>query len=105
MGPVATHDAHGLAADRTGGALTATRPGRPRAARRVGALLGLALLAVGPAPAAGGPDLEDLLWDLQILPLAPDPPPAFSLTGLDGRRWSQADLRDRAGLLYFWESG
>ena len=62
-------------------------------------------MGAAPSPTPGAEDLDDLLWDLQILPLEADPPPAFSLAGLDGRRWSQADLRGRAGLLYFWESG
>lgn len=72
---------------------------------RAALVAGLAVLAVASAAMGAAPDLEDLLWELQILPLEADAPPAFSLAGLDGRRWSQADLRGRAALLYFWESG
>jgi AhpC/TSA family len=53
-----------------------------------------------PAPSAAA-DLEDLLWDLQIIPL--DGPAAdFRLEALEGQRVSLADFRGRAVLLYFW---
>ena len=65
----------------------------------------LAVLVVASAAMGAAPDLEDLLWELQILPLDGEPPPAFDLEALDGRRWSLADLRGRAALLYFLESG
>jgi hypothetical protein len=48
--------------------------------------------------------INDLLFDLQLLPLEGTTPPAFSLETLDGRRLALADLRGRAALLYFWAS-
>lgn len=76
--------------------------------RAAAALLVLAfglVAAAGPALAAGPVDVEDLLFDLQILPLDGAPPPPFTLEALDGTRWSLAALRGRPALLYFWESG
>ena len=59
----------------------------------------LTVLALA-APIAAG-TLEDLLWDLQLVPLE-GPAPAFELTALDGARVSLADFRGRPVLLYFW---
>ena len=59
--------------------------------------------AAVPAPAAE--DLEDLLWDLQIVPLDDATPPAFTLDALDGGTRSLADCIGRPVMLYFWESG
>lgn len=64
------------------------------------ALLGLAL-AVLPAPAPAA-DLEDLLFDLQVVPLDARPAPAFRLERLEGGSLSLADLRGRPAMLYFW---
>jgi hypothetical protein len=61
-------------------------------ARRVSSLAG---------HTAGG-SLEDLLMDLQLIPLDGQAPKAFSLESLDGRRVSLADLAGRPALLYFW---
>jgi hypothetical protein len=55
-------------------------------------------------PALSAHDLEDLLWDLQIVPLD-DPPPPFTLEALAGGRRSLAEFRGRPVMLYFWESG
>ena len=85
--------------------MTATRPGGRTPTSGLALLLALALMGGAPAGEAPPPDLEDLLWELQILPLEADPPPPFDLQALDGRRWSAADLRGRAAFLYFWESG
>ncbi|MBI4634719.1 MAG: redoxin domain-containing protein [Candidatus Rokubacteria bacterium] len=65
--------------------------------------LGAVLLALclGTAGAATG-KLEDLLWDLQIIPLDGKTPPPFSLERLDGKRVDLKDLRGRPALLYFW---
>ena len=82
--------------------------------------LGIVLLAVGawltgrlPLPtgletsgnaqvAAGS--LDDLLMELQLVPLDGRTPRPFSLAGLDGRRVTLADLAGRPALLYFWAS-
>ncbi len=55
-------------------------------------------------PALAAQDLEDLLWDLQIVPLD-DPAPPFTLEALAGGRRSLAEFRGRPLMLYFWESG
>ena len=46
--------------------------------------------------------LEDLLMDLELLPLDGQAPKAFALDDLDGKRVTLADLRGRPALLYFW---
>ena len=60
------------------------------------------MAAPGPTTAA---DLEDLLWDLQIVPLGPQAAPGLALDDLAGTRVTLEGLRGRAVLLYFWESG
>lgn len=75
------------------------RPGR----RVVGVAAALAALAILAAvPAVHATDLEDLLWDLQVVPLDREPAPGFTLEDLDGGRLSLADLRGRVVFLYFW---
>jgi hypothetical protein len=70
------------------------------------AALGAALLAVVLAAAvgAGADTLDDLLFDLNLVPLDGQAPPALSLPDLGGVRVSVADLRGRVVLLYFWAS-
>ena len=70
------------------------------------ACVAVALVAVWSVsvPAIAANDLEDLLWDLQIVPLDDSAPP-FTLEALDGRRRSLAEFRGRPVMLYFWESG
>ena len=90
--------------------------------KRLGAVIGfgIALLAVGawlagrlPIPtgsrtggsaqvAAGS--LDDLLMELQLVPLDGRTPRPFALASLDGRRVTLADLAGRPALLYFWAS-
>jgi hypothetical protein len=86
----------------------ATSPRPARRARRLGrhgAGL-LALLAVwathGPAAASSTQKIEELLWDLQIVPLEGAAPPSFTLRGLDPPPRSLEDARGRVVLLYFW---
>ena len=46
--------------------------------------------------------LDDLLMDLQLVPLDGQAPKPFALTSLDGRRVALADFAGRPALLYFW---
>jgi cytochrome oxidase Cu insertion factor (SCO1/SenC/PrrC family) len=46
--------------------------------------------------------LDDLLMDLQLVPLDGQAPKAFALDSLDGRRVALADLAGKPALLYFW---
>lgn len=58
-------------------------------------------LAWRPGP-LGAAELEDLLFDLQIIPLGGQNPPAFTLESLDGKKVSLADYRGKPVFLYFW---
>lgn len=65
-----------------------------------GRALILSLLLVAPASAAS---MEDLFFDLELVPLDGRPPAAFSLERLaDGKTVSLADFKGRALLVYFW---
>ncbi|MEX2145769.1 MAG: hypothetical protein WED01_01995 [Candidatus Rokuibacteriota bacterium] len=65
-----------------------------------GRALILSLLVVAPAHAAS---MEDLLFDLELVPLDGRTPAAISLERLaDGKTVSLANLKGRAVLLYFW---
>ena len=46
--------------------------------------------------------LDDLLMDVQLIPLDGQRPKPFALDSLDGRRVALADLAGRPALLYFW---
>jgi hypothetical protein len=60
----------------------------------------LSLLLVVPASAAS---MEDLLFDLELVPLDGRTPAAFSLERLsDGKRVSLSQFKGRALLVYFW---
>ncbi|MGH7314028.1 MAG: TlpA family protein disulfide reductase [Candidatus Rokuibacteriota bacterium] len=73
-------------------------------------LLGGPIQAPGPAPrSAALPEngstaatLDGLMGELQIIPLAGRPAPAFALETLDGARLGLADLAGRPAFLYFW---
>ena len=76
------------------------------AAALVGAWLVLRV-AVNPAPTGRSAvvatgSLDDLIMDLQLLPLDGQAPKPFTLKSLDGRRVALADLAGRPALLYFW---
>ena len=75
------------------------RPGA-RSIRHVVVAAMLACLALA-GPAWRAP-LDDLLSDLQFVPLDGKPAPPFTLAGLDGKPVSLADFKDRVVLLYFW---
>ena len=69
---------------------------------RSGVLVAVALcLALAPWM-AGAADLEDRLFDLQLIPLDSEPAPAFTLESLDGKKVSLSEYRGRAVLLYFF---
>ena len=74
------------------------------------AVVGAAWLA-GLAPRTGSsPDgsvvvagtLDDLLMELQLVPLEGQRPKPFALPSPDGRRVALSDLAGRPALLYFW---
>jgi hypothetical protein len=46
--------------------------------------------------------LDDLLMDLQLLPLDGKTPKTFALESLDGKLVALTDLAGRPALLYFW---
>jgi cytochrome oxidase Cu insertion factor (SCO1/SenC/PrrC family) len=57
--------------------------------------------ADGRAQVAAG-SLDDLLMDLQLVPLDGQAPRPFALETLDGRRMALADFAGKPALLYFW---
>ena len=65
----------------------------------VGALL-VACLAVSAGAQAA--DVEDLLFDLRLIPLDGETPPAFTLESLDGKKVSLDEYRGKPVFLYFW---
>jgi hypothetical protein len=62
----------------------------------------LAALALAAAPGARADAVDDLLFDLQLVPLDGRPAPGFTLPDLAGRPVSLDDHRGRVVLLYFW---
>jgi cytochrome oxidase Cu insertion factor (SCO1/SenC/PrrC family) len=70
------------------------------AACRLGLAVLVAALAWGGGASADS--IDDLLFDLQLVPLDGQAPPPFSLEGLDGKRVSLADIRGQVVMLYFW---
>jgi hypothetical protein len=93
---------------------------RPRALTALGLAVLLGLLGMwllnGPAPVpapvtvarpADGPTaetLDRLLGEMQLIALAGEPAPAFTLETLDGAPLAMGDLAGRPALLYFWAS-
>lgn len=71
----------------------------------VALLLLAAVLAGGAVPEAATKDqVEELLWDLHIVPLDGQAPPPLRATRLDGAPVTLAEVRGRPLLLYFWAS-
>ena len=69
------------------------------------ALLILMVVLSGVASPAMAADkvLDDLLFDLQLVPLEGQTPPPFELERLsDGKKITLAEHRGRPVLLYFW---
>jgi len=48
------------------------------------------------------PDVEELIWDLQVIPLDGQDAIGFTLVSLEGKKISLSGLHGRAVLLYFW---
>ena len=72
---------------------------------KVALALVLVLMAVGVTGPAIAADkvLDDLLFDLQLVPLEGQLPPAFELERYsDGKKVSLAEHRGRPVMLYFW---
>ena len=64
----------------------------------------LLLLAADGAAAATSDTVEDLLFDLQLIPLDGQAPLPFTLEALDGKRVSLTDFKGQVVFLYFWAS-
>ena len=87
-----------------------SRPIAPVAVAAIGllALAGTWLSAGGPAPRSataapgGAGTVDDLLMDLQLVPMDGRAPKPFTLESLDGRQVTLAEVAGRPALLYFW---
>ncbi len=67
------------------------------------ALLILLMAGMTTPAAAASKALDDLLFDLQLVPLAGQTPPAFELERLsDGKKITLAEHRGQPVMLYFW---
>jgi hypothetical protein len=79
-------------------------------ARWMAVLTGFAMLALiggaAPVPAADKDKvLDDLVFDLQLVPLDGQAPAGFELERFgDGKKVTLAEQRGRAVMLYFWAS-
>ncbi len=70
---------------------------------RIALALVLLLMTGAASPAAADKALDELLFDLQLVPLDGQTPPPFELERLaDGKKVSLAELRGRPVMLYFW---
>ncbi len=74
---------------------------RTRAARSI--VVPVLALLLSAAPVAAD-TVDDLLFDLQLVPLDGQAPPEFTLPGLDGKPVSLSQFQGRVVLLYFWAS-
>jgi cytochrome oxidase Cu insertion factor (SCO1/SenC/PrrC family) len=73
-----------------------------RPGRHVTAIAALAVLVL--VVSAGAAPLDELLFELQFVPLDGRPAYQFTLAGLDGKPVSLSHFKDRVVLLYFWAS-
>jgi cytochrome oxidase Cu insertion factor (SCO1/SenC/PrrC family) len=74
--------------------------GAGRPGRHITAIAALAVVVLVVSAAAA--PLDDLLFDLQFMPLDGQPASPFTLAGLDGKPVSLSEFKDRVVLLYFW---
>jgi cytochrome oxidase Cu insertion factor (SCO1/SenC/PrrC family) len=66
-------------------------------------MVGVAMVLVLCGVAAGAePPLDAQISDFQLVPVAPQAAPAFSLETLDGTTLAPRDLVGRPAILYFW---
>ena len=72
-----------------------------RAGSTAALVIALACFALAPG-SSGATDVEDLLWDLQFVPLDAQAAPGFTLENLAGKKVSLGDFRGRPVFLYFW---
>ena len=70
-----------------------------RAAR---SLVGVAITLLLAAAPVAADSVDDLLFDLQMIPLDGQAAHEFSLPGLDDRPVALAELKGQVVLLYFW---
>jgi cytochrome oxidase Cu insertion factor (SCO1/SenC/PrrC family) len=72
--------------------------------KKLAVALVVLLVAGGAGPAAAADKaLNDLMFDLQLVPLDGQVPPPFELERFsDGKKVSLAELRGRPLMLYFW---
>jgi cytochrome oxidase Cu insertion factor (SCO1/SenC/PrrC family) len=62
----------------------------------------LVLAAAGPGAARPADAIEELLFELQMVPLDGQTPAPFTLETVNGQRVSLADFRGKVVLVYFW---
>ena len=65
-------------------------------------LLSVVLVTYALAAPASARRVDDLMMDMQVTPLDPQPAPSLSVTTLDGASVSLTDLRGQVVLVYFW---
>ena len=62
----------------------------------------VAMKPARPTAVVAAGSLDDLLMDLELVPLDGQAPKPFALQSLDGPRVTLADFAGRPALLYFW---
>jgi cytochrome oxidase Cu insertion factor (SCO1/SenC/PrrC family) len=75
--------------------------GRPGLALTAAVLVACAAL-FAPAGASVSGKVDDLLWDLHIIPLEPATPPPLASRDLAGAAVSLSQFKGRPVVLYFW---
>ena len=65
-------------------------------------VLAFLVLISAVASAAGPPTIDDLMLDMQITPVDPQPAPPLTVETLKGGRVTLADVKGHVVLVYFW---